>query len=183
MQSLSGFFLVASPHLADTNFYRSVVLMIQHNEQGAFGVVLNRPSTNTVADLWKLIAQDACDNREPVYVGGPVAGPLVAIHGDAARSELEITPGVFFASQKDTIVEIVTRPEGPFRLFVGYAGWGGGQLEGELEAGGWLSEKATAADVFSDAADLWNRVARRIGLEILMPAIKRPIVPDDPSMN
>lgn len=183
MQSLRGHFLVASPHLADSNFFRSVVLMIQHDEQGAFGVVLNRPSTNTIADLWKLIALDPCENRELVYVGGPVAGPLIALHCDAERSELEVTRGVHFASSKEAILQIVTQPQGPFRLFVGYAGWGSGQLETELKAGGWLSEQATREDVFADPADLWNRISRRIGLDILMPTIPRKIIPDDPSVN
>ncbi len=86
MNSLQGYVLVASPHLLDSNFLRSVVLIIQHNDQGAFGVVLNRPTNNTIAQLWGLVSQTPCDNPSPVYVGGPVPGPLVAIHGDAALS-------------------------------------------------------------------------------------------------
>ena len=71
---------------------------------------------------------------------------------------------------------------GPFRLFVGYAGWAGGQLDGELEAGGWLTTPATCADVFSNQDDLWNRVSRRIGLDIL--ALRsNGWSPDDPSWN
>jgi putative transcriptional regulator len=183
MKSLQGHFLVASPHLADPNFFRSVVLMIQHDEEGAFGVVLNRPTNNTIADLWKLISEQPCDSQEPVHVGGPVAGPLIAVHGDLAHSELEITRGVYFASNKDAIIQIVTNSQDPVRLFVGYSGWAAGQLDGELEAGGWLTEAATREDVFSDQDDLWNRVSRRIGLEILSPTIKHLRVPDDPSMN
>ncbi|MHB0956039.1 MAG: YqgE/AlgH family protein [Pirellulaceae bacterium] len=183
MKSLQGHFLVASPHLADPNFFRSVVLMIQHDEEGAFGVVLNRPTNNTIADLWKLITELPCENRDPIHVGGPVAGPLIAIHSDVVHSEMEITQGVYFASSKDSIIEIVTKPRGPVRLFVGYSGWAAGQLDGELAAGGWLTEAATHEDIFSSQADLWNRVSRRIGLEILSPTIKHLRVPDDPSMN
>ena len=183
MKSLKGHFLVASPHLADPNFYRSVVLIVQHDEEGAFGVVLNRPTNNTVADLWDLIGQMPCDNQQPVNVGGPVSGPLVAIHSDFAQSELEISQGVYFSSAKDSIIHIVSEPRGPFRLFVGYSGWAAGQLDNELEVGGWLTEPATHDDVFSDQSDLWNRVARRIGLDILAPTFKHKIVPDDPSMN
>jgi putative transcriptional regulator len=183
MKSLKGRFLVASPHLADPNFFRSVVLMIQHDEEGAFGVVLNRPTNNTIADLWELISQLPCDNQDPVHVGGPVAGPLIALHSDFPHSEMEVTRGVYLASDKESIIQIVTKPQGSFRLFVGYSGWAAGQLDAELEAGGWLTEPATREDIFSDHADLWNRVSRRIGLEILSPTIKNLWVPDDPSMN
>lgn len=183
MKSLRGCFLVASPHLLDQNFLRSVVLIIQHDGQGAFGVVLNRPSNNTIADLWSLISQDPCDNPSPVHVGGPVAGPLIAIHADAALSELEIVAGVHFASAKESIVRLVTQPVGDVRLFVGYSGWGAGQLDSELAAGGWLTERATRADVFSPYEDLWARVARRIGLQALEPTFRHVQVPHDPSMN
>lgn len=183
VNSLKGHFLVASPHLADPNFFRSVVLMIQHDEEGAFGVVLNRPTNNSVADVWELISQLPCDNRDAVHVGGPVAGPLIALHSNFPHSEMEVTQGVYFASDKDSIIQIVTKPQGSFRLFVGYSGWAAGQLDAELEAGGWLTEPATREDIFSDYSDLWNRVSRRIGLEILSPTIKHLWVPDDPSMN
>lgn len=183
MKSLRGCFLVASPHLMDQNFLRSVVLIIQHDEQGAFGVVLNRPTNNTIAELWRLVSETPCENASPVHVGGPVAGPLIAIHADATLSEMEIVPGVYFASTKESIVRLVTQPVSDVRLFVGYSGWGAGQLDGELEAGGWLTEPATREDVFSNYEDLWNRVSRRIGLQVLEPTVRRTHVPDDPSMN
>jgi len=183
MKSLKGHFLVASPHLADPNFFRSVVLMLQHDEGGAFGVVLNRPTNNTIADVWSLVSQLPCDSRDPVHVGGPVAGPLIALHTDLPHSEMEVAGGVYFTADKESIIQIVTQPSGTFRLFVGYSGWAAGQLDAELEAGGWLTEPATQEEIFSDYSDLWNRVARRIGLEILAPTIKHLRVPDDPSMN
>ena len=119
MKSLKGHFLVASPHLADPNFFRSVVLMLQHDEEGAFGVVLNRPTNNTVADVWSLVSQLPCDSREPVHVGGPVAGPLIALHTDLPHSEMEVAGGVYFTSDKESIIQIVTQPAGAFRLFGG----------------------------------------------------------------
>ena len=183
MKSLKGHFLIASPHLADTNFYRSVVLVIQHDKEGAFGVVMNRPTDNTIADVWDLVSEASCDVREPVHVGGPVPGPLIAVHCDPVQGEVEIAEGIYFSSSKDSIVQIVSQPQGPFRLFVGYSGWGPGQLDDELQAGGWLTGPATRGDVFSNYEDLWNRVSRRIGLDILSPTIRRKQIPDDPSMN
>ena len=183
MTSLKGHFLVASPHLSDANFYRSVVLMIQHDDEGAFGVVLNRPTDNTVADVEELAEDLPAWVDEPVYLGGPVSGPLIALHSDDSLGEFEILPGVFFSSAKDSIVQVLTQPDVSSRLFVGYSGWASGQLDAELKMGGWLTEAATGDDVFSDSDDLWNRVARRIGLDILSPTIRPKEIPDDPSMN
>ncbi len=183
MKSLKGHFLVASPHLADTNFFRSVVLMIQHDDEGAFGVVMNRPTNHTISELWEEDLQASWKLDAPVHLGGPVPGPLIAVHSDISLGELEITAGVYFSAEKDSLVRIVSQPLGPFRLFHGYSGWAPGQLDGELEAGGWLTEPATSEDVFSGYEDLWNRVARRIGLDILSPTLRPDQIPDDPSMN
>jgi len=183
MKSLKGHFLVASPHLADTNFFRSVVLIIQHDDEGAFGVVLNRPTSHAIGELLETVSEDPRVLTTPVHLGGPVPGPLVAVHCDIAQAELEVLPGVYFAASQDAVMRIVTEPQGPFRLFHGYSGWASGQLDGELEAGGWLTDQATSEDVFSDYEDLWTRVARRIGLDILSPTIRREQIPDDPSMN
>lgn len=183
MKSLKGHFLVASPHLIDSNFRRSVVLMIQHDEEGAFGVVMNRPTNNSIDDVPEL-ADLIEEGREiPIHLGGPVQGPLVIVHSDISAGELEITTGVYFSASQEAIENIVSEPVGPYRLFVGYSGWAPGQLDGELEAGGWLTEPATAEEIFSDSASLWNRVSGRIGLEILSPTIRPDQIPDDPSMN
>ncbi len=183
MKSLKGHFLVASPHLSDTNFFRSVVLMIQHDEEGAFGVVMNRPTNTTIADIPELAPEANCDMNAPVHLGGPVQGPLIAVHSDVASAELEITAGIYFATSKEAIVQIVSECVGPFRLFQGYSGWGPGQLDDELKAGGWLTAQATSDDAFSDYDELWNRVARHIGLDIVSPTLPPDQIPDDPSMN
>src|SRR5436190_3140807 len=144
MGSLQGNFLIASPHLGDGNFNRSVVLMVKHDEEGAFGFVLNRPTGSTVAEIWKLIAEQPSDCEQPIYLGGPVQGPLMAVHALASAAETEILSGVYLSAHKDQLREVVAAEKAPFRLFSGYSGWGAGQLEGELEAGGWLVSPATA---------------------------------------
>jgi putative transcriptional regulator len=183
MSLLKGQFLIASPHLGDTNFYRSVVLMIQHDDQGALGLVMNRPTDRTVAEMWKLVDDSPCDSVEHVFLGGPVAGPLLAVHTDPTCAESTILEGVYFASSQSSLAQLVGTYQGSFRLFLGYSGWAAGQLEGELKAGGWLTLPATCDDIFSDHELLWNRVSRRVGLDILAPTIKRRGVPDDPSVN
>ncbi len=183
MNSLKGQFLVGSPHLNDPNFFRSVVLMVQHDEEGALGLILNRPTDHTVADIWEVVAHQPSDCQRPVYLGGPVAGPLMAIHSQLAFSELQVAPGVHFSSQKHHLEQIVANESSRFLLFNGYSGWGAGQLERELKVGGWLTIEAIDDDVFYEEDDLWERLVKQIGQEIIAPAIGRSDVPPDPSWN
>ncbi len=181
--SLTGHFLIASPHLADTNFYRSVVLILQHDSEGALGVVLNRPTDKTIAQMWELLDEGPCDNQQPIYIGGPVAGPLLAVHTDVDYGENEVIDDVCFSSSKPIVTQIIQDSVRPCRLLLGYAGWGSQQLDDELEAGGWLVLPATRDLVFSEADDLWHRVADKVGMDILTSTITPKVIPDDPSMN
>ena len=141
--SLAGHFLVASQYLRDPNFAMSVVLMIHHTDDGAMGVVINRPADKTVRDVWDMIGFEECDRDEMIYIGGPVPGPLVAIHTLEPFAEREVMPGVYVATHRDALDVIVRKKNLPLRLYSGHAGWSGGQLEGELDAGGWLTTEAT----------------------------------------
>ena len=181
--SLAGHFLVASRYLRDPNFAKSVVLMIQHDDEGAVGVVINRPADKTVREVWDTIGFDPCDRDDLIYVGGPVPGPLVAVHTLEPFSEKEILPGVHVAMHRDAIDLIVRKKDVPLRLYSGHAGWGSGQLEGELAAGGWLSIEATKDEIFADHTTIWKSVTERIGLEIMAPHIDEKFVPPDPSLN
>jgi putative transcriptional regulator len=183
MDSLKGHFLVGSPHLADPNFYHSVVLIVQHDADGALGLILNRPMSHTVAELWRMLEKPDIDCPRPIYLGGPVAGPLMALHTQLAYSQIQVVPGVHFATAKEYIEEIVTAADRRWLLFNGYSGWGAGQLEGELQQGGWLTVEATDDDVFHAGDDLWERLVQRIGLEIVAPAFRSSHVPPDPSVN
>jgi len=182
MSSLTGQFLVASPYLGDPNFFRSVVLVIRHDEEGAFGVVLNRPLPSTVGEIWKALGNKNVESEQPIYLGGPVTGPLLAVHRDEEYAEGDVLPGVYYATHKDHLNHLVTEYDGPLRMFSGYSGWGDGQLEGEIAEGSWLTTRATASDIFAEPDEMWKSVASRIGLEILLPKQARH-VPPDPEMN
>jgi putative transcriptional regulator len=183
MANLQGRFLVASPHLSDPNFYKSVVLMIKHDDDGAFGLILNRPTTNTVGEIWRAVIEQDLECEQPIYLGGPVSGPLVCLHRMKSCAEAEVLRGVYFSAHKVQLLKVVSQTAKPFRLFSGYAGWAGGQLEGELHVGGWLSSRATKDLIFQDSETLWDQVVRTIGDEILGPAIKTRHVPENPSLN
>ncbi len=169
--------------MSDPNFSRSVVLMIHHSEEGAMGVVLNRSSDKTIHEVWEMVGNDPCERDDLIYIGGPVPGPLVAVHTLEPFSEQEVLPGLHVSTHRDALDQIVRNMQQPFRIFSGHAGWGEGQLDGELEVGGWLSSKATLEEVFSDDDTLWEKVTQRIGLEIMLPDIPPTQRPDDPSMN
>jgi putative transcriptional regulator len=183
MSSLKGRLLVASPHLGDPNFSHTVVLMVQHDGDGALGVVLNRPSGRLIRDVWEDLTGRRSESDAPIFIGGPLEGPLMAVHTLHSAGESEIVPGLWFATHRDHLHAIVDDQQHPFRLFSGYSGWGEGQLDRELKAGGWLTLPASAKHVFAEDDDiLWQQVTREIGHDILKSAhIKH--VPDDPSIN
>lgn len=169
--------------MLDPNFARSVVLLIEHSEEGALGVVLNHPAENTVKELWDEVSQGDCESLEQVNMGGPVSGPLIVLHTDESASEMKILPGLYFSAARENLEKIVTQTARPFRVFVGHSGWGGGQLEDELEEGSWLTAPAKADHVFHDDRDIWKEITHQIGESILTSALKIKNVPIDPSVN
>ena len=146
MESLEGQLLLASPQLLDPNFVRTVVLLVEHNDNGALGLVINRPTGTTVQELWKQVGESPCESRQPVHLGGPVSGPIMAIHTVNSLAEMEIVEGVFFAMKKQNLDELVRRDE-RFKVFYGQSGWGPGQLEGEIEQGAWRSPRQAGGPV------------------------------------
>jgi putative transcriptional regulator len=182
MESLEGHFLLASPQLLDPNFVRTVVLLIEHNDNGALGLVINRPTGKTVQELWQQVGESTCACQEPVHLGGPVQGPIMAIHTSGGLAEIEVVDGVYFAAKKQNLDELVSCDE-RFKIFIGHSGWGPGQLEGEIEQGAWRAVPARLDDVFDTADDLWQRLMHRAVAGALpeMLGIKR--IPPDPSLN
>lgn len=180
MESLRGHLLVASPSLLDPNFHRTVVLVTEHNDEGAAGLVLNRPSLvaveAAVPQLEELVGED-----EQVWVGGPVQPEAVLVLGefldpDDAAVPLFESLGFPSLDEPEEIVPATTRR----RVFAGYAGWGAGQLEDEVANEDWILEPALADDAFTGEPDeLWSDVLRRKGG--IYELVAR--MPDDPSLN
>ncbi|MHB1538903.1 MAG: YqgE/AlgH family protein [Solirubrobacteraceae bacterium] len=179
--SLQGQLLLASPTLLDPSFRRTVVLVGVHNEDGAMGVVLNRPSETRVAEAVPQL-EATVDGDELVYVGGPVQPTsvvLLAEFEDPDSAALLILGRIGFAAggaDAEDLSEATARK----RVFAGYAGWSGGQLDEELEQGDWITHPAVPADVFSESpADLWADVLERKGGSYALLAR----MPLDPSVN
>ena len=183
MEPLQAQLLVATPQLPDENFYRSVVLLIHQDEEGAFGVVLNRPTNFPLKEVWHAITEKECDFDSPIHMGGPVEGPLVAIHERKDIAENEILPGVFISSEKENLEKLFDDKVDRCKILSGYSGWGPDQLEAELETGSWFQTPATDEDVFSEDENLWEEVVDRIGKQILFQGSQSGLAKFDPSMN
>ena len=187
MASLQGCYLVAPPRLTDDNFFRTVVLVIEHDDAGAIGVILNRPTADPVREVLLMLDEDGLDTteygNELIYYGGPVTGPLVVLHKEAEFSERQILPGIHFSSQKDNLQKILSLSGRTCRVFSGYAGWAAGQLEGELEMGGWFVVPVGSSDLFDESDNLWQSISSSVGMEILGDVISPQQIPDDPSVN
>jgi putative transcriptional regulator len=165
MPSLAGSFLVAKPTLRDPNFRKSVVLLLQHGPQGAFGLVVNNPST---------VEGFPC----PVFAGGPCESPgAILLHGREEwldpgddRETREVAPGVFLGDE-DCFRRVSEGEEDASRcrLFAGYSGWGPDQLEGEMVTGSWAVVPATGELLFdTPVEELWDR--------LVPPSVPQPSV-------
>lgn len=184
MQLSSGMLLVATPALQDPHFADTVVLLLDVTDEGALGVVLNRPSQILVADVleaWR----DVVSEPEVLFRGGPVGtdGALaVARLRDVQDPPVGWRPvaGLLGMVDLDTPAELVDGSLATMRVFAGYAGWGAGQLEGEIEEGSWYVVSSEAGDAFrGDTSGLWRDVMRRQP-GMLAWHVNRPV---DPDMN
>jgi putative transcriptional regulator len=181
--SLTGRLLIASPHLMDPNFARSVILLVHHGEQGTLGLILNRPTDSRIDDFWHNISELPCISSEVLHVGGPVAGPLTALHTMPNVGNVEVLPGLFFASQREILEKLVSQKKYAYRLFIGHSGWDEGQLPHEMDEGSWLMKPATSEDVFGDETEVWRRATEQVGRSILALAPGVGKFPPRPEVN
>ena len=172
---LGGCFLLSDFDLVDPNFHRTVVLMIDHDEEGAFGLVVNRPSPFTLGEVVEGL-DDSPAASIPVYVGGPVQqNALFVLRDERAAEDAEVerpVAGVAFEPASPTMIDYLLNewsslPEDErpaVRMYVGYSGWASGQLEGELAADAWVVMRATREIVFHpDPRSAWTEALARTG--------------------
>ncbi len=173
MDSLRGKLLIAAPSLFDF-FRRTVILMVEHGEEGAFGVVLNRLSETTVGEAVPALAELA-GSEQLVRIGGPVGPDSVVVLGEF--EDPSESPKLVLGDLG--VVDPGAEPElRRVRVYAGHSGWSPGQLERELEGDAWMIEPADPDDPFTDE-DLWPTVLKRRGGEYALLAR----MPEDPSLN
>ena len=180
VDSHTGHLLISNANLFDPNFRRTVVLIGHHDDGGAVGVVLNQPLGVTVREAVPPLG-DLVEPEEQLFDGGPVEPASVVVLAeflDPSRAEVLAMGSIGFLPPEagDDIGDAIRRA----RVFAGYAGWGPGQLEGELEEDSWVTAPALPSDVFHDEPiRLWDDVLRRLGRGYDMLRL----MPRDPSMN
>jgi putative transcriptional regulator len=179
---LKGQLLLDSGQLHGSFFQRTVVLVCQHDAEGAFGLVLNRATGNNVGEM---IVADLPDTLKlcPLYLGGPVQpSALSFLHSDAFLPDANVMPNLSLGHSLDSLVELGESPSvtRKLKMFAGYAGWSPGQLEDEMKRQAWLTHPASLELVFDTAHDqLWQTILRRKGWKYKLLAQ----MPEDPSAN
>ncbi len=179
----AGQLLLATPKLVDPNFYRAVILVLDHDSDGALGVVINRPSELPLASVLPAWS-GAVGVADMLFTGGPVAQDS-AIAVGVARSVVAV-PGFQQLTGDYGLVDLDSPPDQLLpalvgvKVFSGYSGWGSGQLEAEIKEGSWYVVNALTTDVLHpDPEGLWRRILRRQPNELAYVAT----YPDDPTMN
>jgi len=206
--NLTGRLLIASPYLSDGHFMRSVVFIIRHEIDGAFGLTINRPTDKRFRDLLTAtIDPGKIREDDLLFLGGPVPGPVMALHdlagiGDPCNSLPETTntdlkpgetmthgvkhtvhdfpadpwgslsidlgnPPAWITSDEDHLRILLSRTDAKVRYYKDYSGWGPGQLEQELEVGGWLVGDASEAVLFGEPDEVWEIAVKQCGHKIL----------------
>lgn len=170
MVDFSPIILIAVPQLGDPNFFHGLVLLLQHDEDGAFGLVLNRPSGLSLgefADSQGLQCHESLKSQ-PIFQGGPVELERGwVLHGDALHPESQLLlPGLFVSGGMETLKELLSQGQRDFRFFLGYAGWGAGQLEEEMKEGAWITVPAAATYALETPPEqAWDRALRDLGVD------------------
>lgn len=175
--SLKNQFLIAMPGLDDPNFSRTVTYICDHGEQGAMGIVVNRPTELHLSDVLKHMSienHDPATDRQIVYLGGPVQeerGFVLHTPNDGAwSSSSSVTDRIGLTTSRD-ILEALAIGQGPAQALIalGYAGWGPGQLEAEIQQNAWLSGPAEAEILFELPSDQrWAAAARLLGVDMAL---------------
>lgn len=187
--SYAGKLLVASTLLESPFFERSVCLVVQHDEDGTIGLVLNRPLAPQPSELLAMLTDDLRDRRTSpapgamVHFGGPLSGPVVALHSAPVLAEAETAEGVYVAAQKDHLQQLLGTTGSPYRLLVGHAGWSIGQLDEEVHQGHWHVMPASSEAVFAPDELMWPSLIRRACGHSVARWVKAPHVPPVPELN
>lgn len=168
--SLQGHFLVAAKHLRDPNFHHAVILVIEDNDEGAMGLVINRPSSLTVDSAFSQVDQPVLSSA-PIFSGGPVETTALFILHNCAElggTDESVTSDIFLTGSNDSFESLVKNEqhcdhECGFRVYCGYAGWDSSQLQGEIDRGDWMVLSAEGHFVFDvDPYVVWDQCVQQV---------------------
>jgi putative transcriptional regulator len=184
--NLAGSLLVASPGWEHELFGRAVCLVVHHSPERAIGVVLNRHLPLPLREFWQHLAPNRPIRHDArVHLGGPQAGPVVALHNRQELAEFTSADGVYFAAQIQNLKELVSSSESEtqVKIFVGQADWGAGELEREFETGNWLPLPVSSKLVFADESEMWSRAMLGVGDLMVAHMTGAKVCPPEILMN
>ena len=161
--------LLSMPQLVDPNFHRTVVLLCEHNADGAFGLVINRPTDTSASQAVRLLPPPSRDGGLALWSGGPVEPQRgwILMGSEPAESEaVSVAEGVYLSTSPLLLRRLIETAPPRTRVLTGYAGWGPGQLDAELAASAWLISEVDASIVFeTPAATMWEQAIRKLGAD------------------
>lgn len=182
LKPTKGRILISEPFLLDYYFKRSVVLLAEHNEEGSFGLIINKPVKMSLSD----IITDFPDFEAPIYLGGPVkTDSLFFIHtlGDIVPDSMEIIPDLYWGGDIEAIKEMIKIDRinpSQIKFFMGYAGWVANQLENELKKNSWLVSTTSAKKIMQQEIDVfWESSLKSLGKDFAYWTN----FPEDPALN
>jgi len=182
MESLTGKLLIASTQLGDPNFAHTVTLIVQHDENGALGLILNRPSETTIQEACSQALELPCVVEGVLFQGGPCQGPLMVLHDRDGESQIDVMDGVHFTTERGEIESLLLNTDVKIKCFVGYSGWGAGQLEMEYDIGSWLTFPADPDQIFNSppGEEHYNKLIQKLTIGQYIDPEK---IPEDPNLN
>jgi len=163
--------LIAAPHLLDANFTRAVILLLHHDESGSMGIVINRPLELSLTEVARQHGVEACRARGAAFFGGPVEvyRGFVMHRGERFADDTDVADGIMLSGSVDVLRALLGRAGCEFHLYLGYAGWGPGQLDLELTAGSWLTGECRARYLFESEPDqVWQQALADMGIDPAM---------------
>lgn len=179
---LPGSFLIASSALNDTPFEQAVVFVLQHNDLGTFGVILNRPVDTQLASTWRK-ATGLNFETTSVVNGGPIGGPVLALHSQKSIAEVEILDGICLSVDSQAFKTLAERSDIPYRIILGIAGWQPHQMADEMERGHWYHLRVDPNHIFDDPTFMWHTFTRNFGYQTLQSIFDKKLIPENPSLN
>ncbi|QDU32499.1 hypothetical protein KS4_05310 [Poriferisphaera corsica] len=163
MQSRQGQILISNTDMLDPNFHQTLTLLVQHDDQGALGLTLNRELDVDFKELWANVSPSTSNYDGSLMLGGPCEGPLMILHNNPIYGTQPVIPNVFFTTDPEEITWLLEHHRGHMKCFTGYSGWSALQLEEELEVGSWVTAEATPEIIFEeDHANQWIETLRAI---------------------
>ncbi|MEM9413519.1 MAG: YqgE/AlgH family protein [Planctomycetota bacterium] len=181
--SFCGQLLVSTERLNGTGFEKSVVLLMQDDQRGTFGVALNKPANQKVKNAWSKLTGSEVGDDFRIVAGGPLQGPVFALHQNENLGDVAMPGGLYISAQIEKVQQLVQQQDDPYRIFVGVSGWQPGQLESELNSGYWYSLPLDVETVFDDPEWMWDFCLQEFGRNQIEDIVGECNMPDDPAMN